>query len=1023
MSARGVVRSVRLMAAALLLTASLFGRASQIDLYGPAGSGAFGTSVTVLSNGNFVVTDPLYSISGGATNVGAVYLYDGTTLAVISKLTGSAANDIVGNGGVTVLSNGNYLVYSGSWDNGAASDAGAVTWCSCTSGLTGVVSAANSLVGGQTNDYVGSGTTTVLPNGNYVVLSPGWHSGTASYAGAATWGDGLTGVTGVVSAANSLVGRMTNDNVAAYGVAVLANGNYVVRSYNWNNGSTSTVGAVTWGSGSSGVKGVVSVTNSLVGTTAGDQVGAGGITALSNGNYVVRSQYWQNGGVFQVGAVTWANGVAGTKGRVSATNSLIGSTSSDKVGSGSVTALVNGNYVVRSPNWDRGLIADVGAVTWGSGVSGITGLVSAANSLVGSNSLDQVGSAGALVLANGNYVVRSPYWDRGGVSDAGAATWCSGASGSKGVVSATNSLVGSLSGDMVGLGALALANGSYVVLSPYWDNGAAADVGAATWRSGVASVTGEVTVANSLVGSAASDRVGVGGATALAGGDYVVLSPNWDNGSLADAGAATWGSGAGGLSGLLSAANSLLGGSAGDQIGSGGATALSNGSYVVCSPKWMNGAAANAGAVTWGAAAGVAGPVSAANSLVGSSSGDGVGSVAALANGNYVVCSPNWDGAVMDAGAVTWGSGNGGTVGAVSAANSLVGSAAGDQVGGYGATALANGNYVLRNPFWDNGATANAGAVLLAGGASDASGAITAANGVLGDVAGAGSSMNFSFDAWNKRLLVGYPAGNRVSIFLYRTLTVWSDHGSADPALGTRIYGEGTVLTNTVTTPDTQGTTQYVCAGWSMVGGEPVSGSGSACVQTLTNDAALTWLWATNYWLATSAGTNGSVSAASGWQALGTTTQITATAVLYHHFAGWSGDAGGSANPLDLLMDRPKAVAASFAADMTASHPTPLWWLAQYGVTSNFEQAAESDVDGDGHFAWQEYVAGTVPTNGASVFLAWIAVDTGDRQISWSPDLGAARVYAVEGKTNLAAETWGATNAASRFFRVKVSMP
>ncbi len=42
-----------------------------------------------------------------------------------------------------------------------------------------------------------------------------------------------------------------------------------------------------------------------------------------------------------------------------------------------VTALSNGNYVVRSPYWDNGAATDAGAVTWGSGTTGCTGAVSA----------------------------------------------------------------------------------------------------------------------------------------------------------------------------------------------------------------------------------------------------------------------------------------------------------------------------------------------------------------------------------------------------------------------------------------------------------------------------------------------------------------------------------------------------------------------------------------------------------------------------------------------------------------------
>ncbi len=62
---------------------------------------------------------------------------------------------------------------------------------------------------------------------------------------------------------------------------------------------------------------------------------------------------------------------------VSAANSLVGSTANDQVGIGGVTALTNGNYVVSSPHWDNGAATDAGAVTWGSGTTGVSGAVSA----------------------------------------------------------------------------------------------------------------------------------------------------------------------------------------------------------------------------------------------------------------------------------------------------------------------------------------------------------------------------------------------------------------------------------------------------------------------------------------------------------------------------------------------------------------------------------------------------------------------------------------------------------------------
>ena len=51
------------------------------------------------------------------------------------------------------------------------------------------------------------------------------------------------------------------------------------------------------------------------------------------------------------------------------------------------TVLSNGNYVIQSPSWNGDP-----AATWGNGSTGISGTVSAANSLVGSNPGDQVGN-------------------------------------------------------------------------------------------------------------------------------------------------------------------------------------------------------------------------------------------------------------------------------------------------------------------------------------------------------------------------------------------------------------------------------------------------------------------------------------------------------------------------------------------------------------------------------------------------------------------------------------------------------
>jgi uncharacterized repeat protein (TIGR01451 family) len=767
------------LALGLVLVQARHARAWQDDIAGPPGSGQFGAQVAVLPNGNIVVTDPYYD-DGTTPDVGAVYLYDGASGALISRLTGSTAGDRVGESGVTVLSNGNYVVSSPHWDNGLVTDTGAVTWASGVTGITGAVSAANSLMGSTTGDLMDFSPVMALSNGNYVVRSPYWDNGAITDAGAVTWGNGATGITGAISVTNSLVGSTADDHVGYYRVTELSNGNYVVNSPRWSYGPLLVAGAVTWASGTTGITGAVSVTNSLVGGHNYDMVGDYEVTALTNGNYVVNSAYWSNGVAdwyagtsIGDGAVTWGNGTTGITGVVSVTNSLVGSHDGDYVGFGGVSALSNGNYVVRSAEWDNGEVEYAGAVTWGNGATGITGAVSAANSLVGTHAGDEVGHYSLVVLSNGNYVMNSRDWDNGPIVDAGAVTWANGATGITGAVSVTNSLVGSSAGDHVGnYDVTALSHGNYVVRSPYWDKGLFTDTGAVTWGNGATGITGVVSITNSLVGSTSGDQAGYPRVTALPNGNYVVLSAYWDKGPFTDTGAATWANGATGLTGAVSITNSLVGSTPGDQVGNFIVTALTNGNYVVNSYYWDNGAAVNAGAVTWGnGATGITGAVSVTNSLVGGAAGNMVGSdwVITLSNGNYVVTSPTWDNAagalvITDAGATTWGNGATGITGVVSTTNSLAGNHAGDRVGAYafyGIKELSNGHYAMQAFFWNN----SAGAVTWGNGATGAHGTISARNSVMGIASGGGYSMTWVYDNLHDQLVVGRPADNIVTRF------------------------------------------------------------------------------------------------------------------------------------------------------------------------------------------------------------------------------------------------------------------
>ena len=90
-------------------------------------------------------------------------------------------------------------------------------------------------------------------------------------------------------------------------------------------------------------------------------------------------------------------------------------------------------------------------------------------------------------------------------------------------------------------------------------------------------------------------------------------------------------------------------------------------------------------------------------------------------------------------------------------------------------------------------------------------------------------------------------------------------------------------------------------------------------------------------------------------------------------------------------------LAATFTAQVTTNAPAdvPYEWMAGYGLT-NYEADSVLDQDSDGLKAWQEYIAGTVPTNAASVLKA---TQTTRNVITWNPVSG--RVYSVYWSTNL----------------------
>lgn len=622
------------------------------------------SQITVLSNGNFVYSNPNYGAEG-RPNIGIVRLYNGKTFSVITTLAGNRDGDRVGDR-VYALPNGNFVTSSQYYDNGAT-DNGAVWW------VNGVSGATTFLTGAYNMDQVGLGGITVLTNGNYLVNSYRWTNSTGKPLGAVTWCSGTAGLSGVVSAANSLIGSTDSDYVGTpSGVTALQNGNYVVATPFWDNGPIKDVGAVTFGNGTTGTFGAVNASNSLIGTNPEDRVGSGGAFALTNGNYVVCSEVWKNGSVESAGAATWANGTTGLIGTVTDANSLVGSKIYDRVGNYGVTALANGHYVVRSGFWSNGSLSLAGAATWGNGNTGITGVVSPANSLVGGVENSVVSLSNVTALTNGNYVVSSSGWSSATTNSVGAVTWADGNSGIIGEVNEANSLVGQTVNEQM-FRVTALTNGNYAVASPKWENDKGEVVGAVVWADGSKGLTGKIEASSAITGLKEGDGIGNSGVFALSDGNYIILSRLWDSQTVADAGAVTWMNGSGPASGQVTESNSLYGSFPQGLITLNNPVILKNGSYTFKTSA-LKVTDPDPGTVTWGNG-GQSGEISAINSLVGSHSEDefGFSDIGVTADGNYFVINSRRSVLQLRAGSVTWGNGVTGTVGTVNDCNSVIG--------------------------------------------------------------------------------------------------------------------------------------------------------------------------------------------------------------------------------------------------------------------------------------------------------------------------------------------------------------
>ena len=167
-----------------------------------------------------------------------------------------------------------------------------------------------------------------------------------------------------------------------------------------------------------------------------------------------------------------------------------------------------------------------------------------------------------------------------------------------------------------------------------------------------------------------------------------------------------------------------------------------------------------------------------------------------------------------------------------------------------------------------------------------------------------------------------------VSRLVTNVLTVVSPAGSPNPS-GVTTNANGAFVICSVNSAVTNvADSLFVNTGWNLSGGKATNGATSGTTNNLvicmTNNPTLTWLWKSNFWLATATNGSGALNysgGAPGWNPSTNSVTITAAAAANWHFVEWSGSTNGCAiagAQITATMAQARTIAGMFAADSVA---------------------------------------------------------------------------------------------------------
>ena len=477
---------------------------------GNTASDQLGFSIKALPNNNFVIASPYDDVGAGPSvvNAGSVILVSGTTGAQIgSTFAGNATNDYLGNGGVTALTNNNFVINSPSDDVGV-SDAGSVM---LINGATGA-QIGSTLAGNTSGDQLGASSITALTNNNFVIASYLDNVSSVVDAGSVMLINGATGA----QIGSTLAGNAANDYLGRSSVTALTNNNFVIASA-YDDVGVSNAGSVMLINGATGAQ----IGSTLAGNAANDYLGFSAITALTNNNFVIASEYDNLGGsVVDAGSVILVSGATGAQ----IGSTLAGNTASDFLGFSGITALTNNNFVIASPYDDVG-VSDAGSVML---VNGATGAL--IGTIVGDTASDQLGYSFITALTNNNFVIASENDNVGGITDAGSVMLINGATGAQ----IGSTLAGNTASDKLGFTGVAKLNNNHFVVASRYDN-----VDSVTDAGSIRQIDTSGSQVKLISGTTTDDMSSVGISTTSAANFYVVRLLNFDKSSYTNSGFAT----------------------------------------------------------------------------------------------------------------------------------------------------------------------------------------------------------------------------------------------------------------------------------------------------------------------------------------------------------------------------------------------------------------------------------------------------------------------------------------------------